>query len=237
MKRSVKARKAANKRGGHIHIQEIPLRYLPKKTNTKEYRDEVVRMMTQLKFANERVQYSAQITSFNIRSITHKNGFIPQKSEVFRQIQGFVYHYENYCFRAYAYREKILKFLNAGFELNLSNHDAKMKLVVSHPIIEKAQIAPILERFDNKRSFGKVIGDRNELTHKLYYGKTFDHFLRPKIDVIPASPSQFKQWCSSWRREVTSRSKLTQAVQEGVSDVDHQLATRYVAAKRKGMRF
>ena len=157
-------------------------------------------MMSNLRYTNEKVQYSAQICSFNIKSISYRSGFVPKPSEVFRQITEFVYHYENYCFRAYAFREKLLKFINVIFELNFDEHDVKMKFMKNSPKVIESRVIQILDKFDNKKNIRKIIEDRNSLTHKLYYGKTFDHFLRPVNNSKKKNEAEFKNWLISWAK-------------------------------------
>jgi len=145
----MKNKKVKNKK--ELHIQDIPNKYIPRKTRCKEFLIELVRIMSNLRDTNEKVQYSAQICSFNIKCISYKSGFVPSPPEVFRQITEFVYHYENYCFRAYVFREKLLKFINAIFELNFDDHDVKIKFIKNSPTVIQAKLLPVLEKFDKKR--------------------------------------------------------------------------------------
>lgn len=214
-----------------LHIQEIPKKYLPKRTKAKEFRNELVRLMSDLRFTNERVQYSAQISSFNIKAIPHKAGFVPKPSEVFRQINGFVYHYENFCYRAYAFREKLLKFLNAIFIIELPDQDVKMNLMKKMPAVKEAGLVTLLEKFQGKQILKKVIEDRNSLTHKLYYGSTFDHYLRPIHDKRNSGEGEFKRWLTSWRTEIINRSKLTDRFTHEIYGMNHELSERIIRYK------
>ncbi len=227
MKKKIKKQKSK-----HLHVQEIPDKYFPKNSKAKNYRKELVRMMSNLRLTNEKLQYSAQICAFNIRSITHKSGFIPNKNEVFRQMTEYVYHYENYCFRAYSFREKLLQFINAIFKLNFDERDVKIKFIRINPIVIEAKLISILDKFDKKKTLGKIIQDRNSLTHKLYYGEGFDHFLRPIADVLK-NEVEYKKWCSSWKREITTRSKHTDEFTHVVFDINHELAAKVVKYKEK----
>ena len=218
------------KKGQHIHLQDIPDKYFPKNSKAKKYRDELLRMMSNLRFTNERIQYSAQICSFNIRSITHKFGFVPSKTEVFRHMAEYVYHYENYCFRAYSFREKLLQFMNAVLKLNFDERDVKIKFIKINPTVIEAKLIPILDKFDKKGNLKKIIQDRNSLTHKLYYGEAFDYYLRP---IMPnsAGEAEFKKWISGWKREITTRSKHTEEFTYVVACINHELATKLVKYK------
>lgn len=227
MKKKVKSKKNNKK---HLHLQEIPVKYFPRNSKGKKYRDELLRMMSNLRYANERVQYSSQICAFNIRSITHKSGFVPSGPEVFRHMAEYVYHYENYCFRAYAFREKLLQFINAIFILNFDERDVKIKFIKINPTVIQAKLIPIIDKFDKKTNLKKIIQDRNSMTHKLYYGESFDHYLRP---IIPdtKNEAEFKKWCTGWKREITTRSKHTEEFTSAVADMNHELATKIVKYK------
>ncbi len=186
--------------------------------------------MSDLRYANEKVQYSAQICSFIIKSIPQESGFTPVPSEGFRQVAEFVYHYENFCFRAYAFREKVLKFINAVLVLGFDDHDVKIKFIKNSPSVIDAKLLAVVEKFDDKKALGKVIEDRNSLTHRLYYSQSFDHFLRPKTPLA-TNEAEFRAWCHDWKREVMSRSKLTEICTKKIFDMNHELATKIVAHK------
>ncbi len=188
-------------------------------------------MMANLRYTNERVQYAAQICAFNIRSITHKQGFVPQKSEVFRHVQGFVYQYENYCFRAYAFREKLLKFINAVLPVGFDDRDVKILSMTRNAIVRRARLIPLIERFENRKNLKKIISDRNSLTHKLYYKGTFDHYLRPTA-FEPKNDDELKKWCMVWKKEIMGRSKLTNDFTRAVSHMNHDLARKIISYKQ-----
>jgi hypothetical protein len=225
-------KKIKNIKNKRLHIQDIPDIYIPKNSKAKDYRKELVRMMSSLRYTNEKIQYSSQVCAFNVRSISHKSGFIPNKQEVFRQMSEYVYHYENYCFRAYSFREKLLQFINAIFRLNFDERDVKIRFIKINPIVIDAKLVSIVDKFDKKKPLGKIIKDRNSLTHKLYYGYEFDHYLRPISDVYK-SEIEFKKWCLSWKREITTRSKYTDDFTNTISDISHELALKIVKYKEK----
>ena len=46
-------------------------------------------------------------------------------------MESFVYHYENYCYRVFAFREKLIRFINEILELEYEGHDV-MKNSYAH---------------------------------------------------------------------------------------------------------
>jgi len=214
-----------------LHIQELPGKYFPRNTKAKDYRNELARMMNNLQYTNEKIQYSAQLCVFTIKCITRKGGFTPSPLEGFRLVEEFVYHYENFCFRLFAFREKVLKFINAtlpvGFE---KDKDVKIQFMIVNPVVKQARLVSLIQEFDNKKDLGKVVEDRNSLTHKLYYGKEFDHYLRPK-NIEPKNPKDFKQWCIDWGKEISDRAKLTEKSMYAISKMNHDLTSKIIDYK------
>ncbi len=217
-----------------LHIQDIPYKYFPKKTKARNYRDELTRMMGDFVYTNEKVQYSTQICSFNIKSIMKKTGYDPRPPEVFREIQNFVYHYENFCFRAFCLREKLLQFINAIIPVGYDERDVRIKHLIINPIIKQTKLLPIIKIFKSNKKLSKIIDDRNKLTHKLYYGKKFDHYLRPKNRPTFDSTKDevlFKKWCSDWKKEIETRAKLTNYFTRAIFKINHELAPKIIKYK------
>lgn len=215
----------------HVHIHEIPLRYFPRTrgNQSKKHQAEIMRMLSSIRYTNEQVQYTGQICQFNVRSIPTKSGFNPSFSEVFRLMQEFVYHYENYCYRVFAFREKLSLFINEILELGYVGRDIAIKNLKIHPMVKAAKLNSLIGKFYDKRLLGKVIDERHKLTHKLYFGKTFDHFLRPTFDY--KTEAEFKKWCAGWKGEVASRSELTNKATYTTMTMGHEVATRIVDYK------
>jgi len=230
-KLKVQKSKGSQKKTHPFHIQELPGKYFPRNTKGKDYRNELARMMNNLRYTNEKIQYSAQLCVFNIRCMTRKGGFNPLPSEVFRLIQEFVYHYENFCFRLFAFREKVLKFINAILPVGfVKDRYATIQHMMVMPIVKQAGLLSVIQEFDNKKDLGKVINDRHALTHKLYYGKEFDHYLRPR-NIEPKSAKEFKQWCTQWRKEISNRAELSENCMYTISKMNHELTAKIINYK------
>lgn len=214
----------------------MPARYFPRTrgNQSRELRVEVRRMLISLRYTNEKVQYTGQLCQFNVRSIPTKSGFVPSYPEVFRLMESFVYHYENYCYRIFAFREKLLSFINEILELELEDFEIRLKNVKRHPYVKDAHLTSLLEKFNKKQSLGKIIDERNQLTHKLYYGKNFDYYLRPMF--VYKTPAEFKKWCSGWKGEVASRYKRAENATHITFNIAHEVASKiikYKDSKRK----
>ncbi len=176
-------KRTKRKKINHIHIWDIPRRYFPRKTKAKEYAEDLTRITRGLRYTNQRVQYGAQVCTFNIKSINQKSGFVPSLPEAFRAIEEFVYDYENYCYRLFTYREKLLQFINAILPVGYTEGQVRIEHILINPIVKKAKLLKLLEKFKKNTALSKVIKDRHSLTHKLYYGKEFDHYFRPKPET------------------------------------------------------
>ncbi|MFA7653727.1 MAG: Cthe_2314 family HEPN domain-containing protein [Candidatus Magasanikbacteria bacterium] len=216
------------KKSNCIHIQDIPKKYFPRNTKAKECLKEMIRMMNTLVYTNKQVQHGAQICIFNIKSIHTRNGFVPHPPDVFDALVNFVYHYENYCFRAYCFREKMLLFLNEILPLNYNGNDINIKNVINHPFIKQAKLLSTIKKFETNKNLKKIIEERNTLTHKLYYNINFDHYLRPQNRPIKKSKKEFKEWCEDWKNEISNRAELTNIFTHAIFSINHDMAPKII---------
>lgn len=145
--------------------------------------------------------------------------------ETFRLLRDFTYHYENYCYRMYACREKILLFLNAAMQLDYDEHDVRLKIMLRNPEIKRSHISRELEQLQDSQYVGGIIKDRNAFTHKLFYGQKFDHYFRPTFDLKYKTPHS---WFADWRKEILSRAKKADKAHWALVGVSNNIATKLV---------
>ncbi|MBU1558007.1 hypothetical protein KKC45_03535 [Patescibacteria group bacterium] len=213
------------------HYWDMSSKIYPKVKNNKAkiYADELRRISHSLRFNEKLLQYSAQIAIFNIKCATQKSGYISSPQEAFEALEDFVYHYENFCYRVFTIREKLIHFLNEVMLIGFTGYDVKIKNIIIQPLIKETSIIKELEKFsDNKCILSKVIKDRNALTHRLYYGKDFDHLLRPQTN----SPIDSK-WFLSWKRQVSSHAKRATDSQKILEEINHQISKKIINYKTK----
>jgi len=236
MSKNINSTKNIKKDKKHVHIQEIPLKYFPRdrSNRSRAYKDELIRMIISLRKTNQNVQYSAQVSIFNVKSIIKKSGFVPSPPEVFRAIEDFVYHYENFCYRAFSFREKYLHFINSILPVGYPDNQRELfRHLIYNPIIKQAKLLSVIKRFDTNKILKKILEDRNSLTHRLYYGDTFDHFLRPKDFSLLKSKKEAEQkkWFKEWKAEIEKRANMTNNFMRTISKIDHDTASRIINYK------
>ncbi len=224
-----------NKKRDHIHLWDLPKSYFPRNTKSKEYLQDLIRTTSSLDYINQKIQYTAQICAFNIKSITQKSGFNPTPPEVFRELRDFVYHYENYCFRLYVYQEKLLHFINAILPVGYDDKDVRIQHILINPVVKQAGLLPLLGKFKQNSSLSAVIGERTDLTHRLYYGNKFDHYFRPKTEPEVENDTnkydKFKKWCSEWKKEITSRATRINMCDRIISIINNSIAQKIIDYK------
>ena len=130
----------------HVHLADIPKKYFPRNTKAKQYRNELVRLFGDLWFTLHEMQHAAQACAFDIKSIAKKNGFVPQPGEVFRMVRNFTYHHENFCYRLYSFRDKLLQFVNAILPVGYAEQDVRFRNMMVNPEIKKSGILKDLEK-------------------------------------------------------------------------------------------
>jgi len=217
------------KKHPHIHLWDMPKHYFPRNSDAINYRNDVLQITRSLNYVNTRVQHNAQICAFNIKAITQTNGYNASPRETFETVEAFVYHYENYCFRVYAFREKLLQFLNSVLQIGYDEREVAIKHIIINPVIRVAKVLPLLETFNKPKGvLKKLIKDRNSLTHKLYYGKDFDYLLRPTKDI---DPHHFKEWCGDWKSQIVSRAKEINKAERLISEMNNHLAQKIIDYK------
>lgn len=222
------------KKVNHVHLGDLPKSLLPRNTKAKDYLNDLIQTISSLGDTNRRVQYSSQISSFNIKSITQKLGFYPHPPDVFREIGEFVYHYENYCFRLYVYREKLLQFINAVLPVGYKDNQVRIEHILINPIVKQSGLLPLLEKFKTNGVLSKVINDRKDLTHRLYYGQKFDHYFRPKTaeKLKSKKPEEVKKWFKEWLSQITTRATNTNNCERVISTINNSIAQKIIDYKR-----
>lgn len=212
----------------HHHIWDLPKSIFPrtKKNNAKKYAEDIVQQFQSLSYTNRKLQESAMIALFHIKSISTKSGYSTSPSQVFSSVQDFVYHYENFCSRTYSLREKILQFINAVVPIGYSDRDVNIRHMIINPIVKASGILVEIEKFNKRKALGRVVQDRQSLTHRLYF-TSVDHYLRP-IN----GPKQGPEWFKSWSKEVVGRAKLANTAMMDLSDLNHGLSDKIMRYKQ-----
>jgi hypothetical protein len=211
----------------HTHLWDIPSKYFPKKSKAKIYRTEVLGFIKGLGYTNIKLQHAAKIAAFNIRS-AHQPSIHADvgPTEVFRSVGDFVYHYENYCYRLFSFRERVVHFLNVAIPIGYEERDVKIDHLLINPTIKLGGFASVLEKFRKNNILGKIITDRHTLTHRLYYGKN-DSYLRPS----PNGPVN-KKWFKAWEKEIEIRAKMINEAELIISRICNEVATKFVNYKK-----
>lgn len=218
------------KKKTRFHLSDIPKKYFPRNTKAKEYLNELSKLSFSLRFTNTKIQYSAQICSFNIRSITGQKLVNPRRDDVLREIDEFVYHYENYCFRLHAYREKILQFVNAILPVGYSDKEVSIKHILINPIVKGAKIVQIIEKFQKDPTLSHIISNRTKLTHRL---SSQHRYLMPKIEDEKTSGKKIKSWFDKWRTEIEELAEEANSSTISVSRINNNLAEKIIKFKEK----
>lgn len=228
---TIKKRKT-KKSHGHIHLWEIPKKYFPRGTKAKEYYEDLIRTTSSLRYTNKNIQYSSQICAFNIKSILPSSHFIPRREDVFSEIEEFVYHYENYCFRLYMYREKLIHFINSFLPIGYEDKEVRIRHILINPVVKQAGLLNVLKKFKDNTVLSNIIDDRERLTHRLFYGQEFDDYFRPKSPLKIKSEEEFKKWSNDWRKEIVARAQRTNKCIWMVDDINNTIAEKLIRYKK-----
>jgi hypothetical protein len=214
----------------HHHIWNLPKKVFPRKkgNKAKDYASAFGQLHEGLTFSNKKVQESATIAVFHLKAVTKKDGYRTNPAEVLMAIDEFMYHYENFCYRAYALREKFLKFINSVIPIGYPDDMVQIRHMVLNPVVAQTKLLTEIEKFNEKKALGKIIKDRKLLTHQLYYTDVDSH-LRPKHD--PKQP--FPQWVKNWRREVETRAQRVERAMSDVVGINHNASAKVLAYKAK----
>ena len=217
----------------HLHLYELPGWLVRKGSSTQICCDEVLGSMYSLRSTGYRVQTSASAAEFLINSIISGKHFTPDPSHTYAAVEDFVYHYENYCLRAFVFREKTLLYLNAGLLINFPTSDVKLMVILNNDITKKAGLLSTLKKFDSRSSdpLGKLIKDRNSLTHRLYYEST-DRYFRPSVPDDD-NEDEFKKWCKEWFKNIKEKSELVDQAENHMDLINHALAEKVLAYREK----
>lgn len=212
----------------HVHLYDLPGKWFRKGSTAADHRDEVLKTMQALNYTFEKLVIASSKCQFMLDSIINKTPYAPKPFDVYETIADFVYHYENYALRTYMFREKVALLMNAimnpiwpkdkKVDLDLFRHSAEFKA---------AKFDIVIKKFDYKEDspVGKLIRDRNTLTHKLYF-TTGDHYMRPEYDVDDDSEEGMKEWFRSWRKNIKEKETLASNAHSAIFDIHHKLAEK-----------
>jgi hypothetical protein len=218
------------KKNPHYHVWDLPKAVIPRSKNnkSKSYTDDLVRLFQTLSYTNKKLQESSQIAVFHIKSINSKSRqrYTTSPKQVLPVIEDFVYHYENFCYRIYVIREKLLQFINAVLPVGYEDDQVSIRHMIINPIVKDSGIVSEIEKFNKKKALGKIIGDRKRLTHRLYYTDV-DHYLRPKYQK-----DQKDYWFKEWSREISNRANLANLAMSNLVDINHGLSDKIVSYKQ-----
>lgn len=217
------------KKQKHVHISDLPKSSYPrtKGNEAKAYTEDLERLYRALSYTETKLQYSGQISIFNIKAITKKDGYQTTPDEVFKSLEDFVYHYENFCYRTFSLREKLIHFLNAIIPVGYEDKDVDIKKLIINPTIKEIGLLGCLKKFNGQQALGKVIQDRNSLTHRLYFSEKFDHYLRPS-DFKTKKPEWFKEW----KKQVETHVNRAHSAIYILHVINHAVTEKIIAYKK-----
>lgn len=217
----------------HIHLTELPGWMSRKGSDTAVYAGEVMSALSALNFTHTKVMTSANYAQFLIQQIAASTGIQPEPEDVILAIQDFTYHYENYCLRAYIFREKVLLFLNAGLQIGFKPNEVNLKMIAINPTLKSAGLNGLLDKFDSRKPgpLGKLINQRKVLTHRLSYGLK-DPLLRP---VDEEFDGDMRTWCRKWSKNISNQARQVDTAEYQIPDIHHTLAEK-VIKYRDGLR-
>ncbi len=213
----------------HLHLNEIPAKFIRKDTPAQKYRDDVLRTLQSLQYTYGKLITSAQICYLNIDSITNSKPYMPSPNKVYESVRDFVYHYENYAVRIFVLREKSLHFINAALPVEWPEHDVRVATMLNHTTVKKAKLHGLIKKFDanSTNPLGNLVKNRNQLTHKLYYAN-IDHYLRPTLaaEIDDEDEDALKDWLNQWKRRIKDKEEIVTGAQKELSYLNHELSEK-----------
>lgn len=212
----------------HLHLHELPKKFIRKGTDAERYRDDVLRTLQSLQYTYKKLIISAQTCYLNIDSVTNDKPYMPSDADVYNSVQDFVYHYENYGMRIFILREKVLRFINAVLPVGWPEKEVNVRVMLNHSTVKTAKLDKLIVKFDSNSSnpLGDLVKNRNQLTHKLYYPKT-DHYLRPPMSVSSGHDEfDYKEWFKQWKKRIKEKETTVSHAAQELSDLNHELSEK-----------
>ena len=226
----------------HYHIWSLPKRIFPrtKGNQGRKYAQEVRRIYQGLTYTNSKLQASAQVCIFYIKSIGKAKGYAVRPQEVFSEIETFANNYENFCYRIFALREKLIHFINAVVPIGFPDNKVRIEVFLTHPLLKEIGILYLLEKFQTgspkkPNVLGELIENRNSLTHRLYYYNNIDHYMRP-MNLDPSKNGIDKAWFRQWVTQIDNHAEQAIKGMDILGDLNHELSKKLVFYKIPSMR-
>src|SRR3989344_2969831 len=218
-----------NQDKGHYHLWDLPKGIFPrnKGNKAKAYAEDFAQLYKTLLFINTKVQESAQLCIFHIKSIKNMNdGYHTSPEKVFSHIDDFIYHYENFCHRVYAIREKFLKFINLILPVGYKDRQVRIEHMLINPIVKQTKLLSEIEKFNKRKGLGRIINDRKLMTHQLSYTDVNRHlFPVNKVKTLN------KEGLRHWQKEITTRAGLVNKALSELDGINHETSDKIVIYK------
>jgi predicted GIY-YIG superfamily endonuclease len=121
--------------------------------------------------------------------------------------------------------------------IGYDDSDVRIKHILINPTIKISGIKSRLEEFsDKKLLFYKIVHDRNQMTHELYFPAMGVNRVLQPLHKAFKDEKDFKTWCKKWKEQVTKRARDADLCTARLSSIDNEIATKIVEYKESLIR-
>lgn len=202
----------------------------------RDYHHEVLHLVIDLRAVNIRVRRSYAVWRNHVKTLlkTEPRLIDPAFKTDFEDL---LYHIENYCFRASAFRDKLLQFVNYGLRLGYDERERNLiKRLLSHKFCHKALLHTELKKFENDSNMKSILKRRIHQSHLRYYskGSGCDPYLLPNgLPSEVPKEERLRKWDRNVQNEVLKIDKFTMRAQEMCNNIIVKLE-KYLEEKQEG---
>jgi len=215
-------------------LNDLPKKYFPRnQPKASLYRDEIIDAVESLFQNYLKVNHAATVSLSDIGSIYKQSRITPPREVVFRGVNQFRYHYENYCQRTFSYRDKLLQFLNLMLKINLPEKKIYYSPFCDQSILRKTSLLSTLNKFKKDKILNRIISDRKLITHRRYYGVSIGMAFQPLQDKEIKSEKEFRDWCKRWQRAIKSREEYVHEATKKINKMNEEVVVKLINAKQK----
>lgn len=181
------------------------------------YHHEVRYLIYYLIQTTQRLNESAAMCQYFIDGISSKKGIKPKRSSL-EHFEDTIYHLENHAFRASAYRDKLLQFINQALQLGYDERERGLvqKLIKNRISIEALTNTEI-KKFQKDPALKNTISRRVSLSHLRYYSQ--ETFHSPYLYPVSTNPDNRKNFTREWKKNISEQVETANKFTEKAMDI------------------
>ncbi len=214
-------------------LNKIPGRLARKGSAVSTYRDSLLVELISLNITYKKVRTSANLALFLLKQQDNKTLMHPRMYDVFDAVEDFVYHFDNYCHRVYAYREKMLLYVNTLLKLGFTDRETGYELIRKRPTTKSSGFTSLLNKLETNSTtpVGEIIKRRQARTHKKSDSLVETLLIQDETRLREGPDHELNK---SWQKNIKQYEDTVEKAHRLISKLDDDIEKKTIVYLDKG---